>query len=665
MPQATIHLLSRNELPGPDCPESYSKSRPRPRIFVSAATCATATDRENPKVVSGFANPSVGGPTRPPLARAGMSIETNPELTLLPRNEAVVLVVDLVESVRLMQANEQEAVERWHSFLRRARDEVLPQQGGRLVKSLGDGLMAEFQSPSRAVVAALALHALLAEASIGFPEDRQMFLRAALHTTRIYADDLDIYGSGVNLAARLATLAGPGETVVSATVRDGLTDGLDAHIEDLGDCHLKHIAGPVRAYRVGHAGARPVMAARRDYTASYQPTIAVIPFAMRTAKPEHYSVGELIADGVIAGLSRARHLRVISRLSTTAFRDRDADVSELNVHLNASYVLSGSYTCTGDRLMVSWELADVRDHLIVGTDHLQVRLGDLLEFEGELIHAIAAMAHDAILSAEVARSLNRPLPTLESYALLLGGIQLLHRSSKRDFERSFELLTHLAEKHPRSAEPKVWQAKWYALRSVQGLTEDREHDTRAALACTAAALQHEPQNSFALAMEGFVHCHLSRDYDLANERLSESIRQNPSESFGHLFKAVIQGLTGDFNGGLESFAIASATSPLDPARYLFDTIGAYLHFCAGHHSDAVSLAKRSLRQNRHHAHSWRVLVAAEAESGDLESARFNLRSLLEVQKGLTVEAYLAAGKRDDPLRLRVAAGLGAAGLPTH
>jgi len=594
-----------------------------------------------------------------------MSVETNPGLTLLPRNEAVVLVVDLVESVRLMQLNEREAVERWRTFVQHAREEVLPRQGGRLVKSLGDGLMVEFENPSRAVVATLALHDLLAQASVDLPSDQQMFLRAALHTTRVYADDLDIYGSGVNLAARLATLAGPGETIVSATVRDGLTEGLDADIEDLGDCYLKHIEGPVRAYRVGHAGIRPVMAARGDYSVSYQPTIAVVPFAMRATKPELYSVGELIADGVIARLSRARHLRVISRLSTTAFRDRETDIGKLEAHLHASYVLCGSYSSTADRLMVSWELADVRDHLVVCADHVQVRLGDLLELESELVHTIAAAVHDAILNAEVSRSLNRPLPALESYALLLGGIQLLHRSSKRDFERSFELLSHLAEKHPRSAEPKVWQAKWYALRSVQGLTEDRERDTRAALACTAAALEHEPQNSFALAMEGFVHCHLSRDYDAANERLDESIRQNPSESFGHLFKGVIQGLTGDFDGGLDSFEIASATSPLDPARYLFDTIGAYLHFCAGHHDDAVSWAKRSLRLNRHHAHSWRVLVAAEAESGELESARKNLRCLLEVQRGLTVETYLAAGKRDDPLRVRVSEALRAAGLPAH
>jgi adenylate cyclase len=473
-----------------------SSRRPRPDL---APTCVKAAFPENGSRAPNDEGASSGARSQPSPGSAGMSVESISGLALLPRNEAVVLVVDLVESVRLMQLDEREAVQRWRAFVRRARDEILPRQGGRLVKSLGDGLMAEFESPSRAIAATLGLHELLAQVSADVADDQKMFLRAALHTTRVYVDDLDIYGSGVNLAARLATLAGPGETIVSATVRDGLTDGLDAQFEDLGDCYLKHVDGPVRAYRVGHAGIRPVMAARGDYSVSFQPTIAVVPFAMRAIKPELYSVGELIADGVIARLSRARHLRVISRLSTTAFRDREANVAELEAHLHASYVLSGSYSSNGDRLMVSWELADVRDHLVVSADHMQVQLGDLLELEGELVYTIAAAVHDSILNAEVARSLNRPLPSLESYALLLGGIQLLHRSSKRDFERSFELLTHLAEKHPRAAEPRVWQAKWYALRSVQGLTEDREHDTRAALACTAAALDHEPQNSFALA----------------------------------------------------------------------------------------------------------------------------------------------------------------------
>lgn len=608
---------------------------------------------------------AAGGRDPPPRGGSSMSIETRTALALSPRSEAVVLVVDLVESVRLMQLDEAGAVERWRAFLHGARTEVLPRQRGRLVKSLGDGFMAEFESPSAAAAAALALHDLAGQVNVGLASERQMFLRAALHCTHVYADDDDIYGSGVNLAARLLTLAGPGETIVSAAVRDGLTDGLDAQIEDLGECYLKHIDRPIRAYRLGRAGAYPVMAAWSDYSVSYQPTIAVIPFSMRADDAELFSVGELIADGIIARLSRARHVRVISRLSTTAFRGREVNVAQVEAHLHASYVLSGGYSSPGRRLVVSWELADARNHLVVCADQMQVPLGDLFEAEGELMHSIASKAHDAILAAEVAKALSRPLPTLESYALLLGGIQLLHRSSKRDFERSFELLSHLAEKHPRAAEPRIWQAKWYALRAVQGLTEDRERDTRAALACTAAALELEPENPFALAMEGFVHCHLSRDYEAASARLDASVRQNPSESFGHLFKGVVQGLTGDFHGGLQSYQTASATSPLDPARYLFDTIGAYLHYCVGDRADAISLARRSLRLNRHHAHSWRVLVAAEAESGELESARRDLRSLLELQPGLTAETYLAAGKRDDPIRVRVSQGLRAAGLPLH
>lgn len=129
---------------------------------------------------------------------------------------------------------------------------------------------------------------------------------------------------------------------MSASVRDGLTDGLDVDVEDLGECFLKHVEEPVRAYRVGRPGPHPVMATRREYGAALQPTIAVIPFEGRLADPQLAAVGELITDGLIFRFSHAKHLRVISRLSTTALRGRDVDFATLDQQLRATYVLSGS-----------------------------------------------------------------------------------------------------------------------------------------------------------------------------------------------------------------------------------------------------------------------------------------------------------------------------------
>ena len=163
-----------------------------------------------------------------------------PSATLPRLQDKVVLVVDLVESVRLMAANEAEVVGHWHRFMQHAQHSVLPHRQGRLVKSLGDGLLAEFSRAADAVAAAFDLHRFFDDVNADRPADRRLLLRAGLHSSHLYVDSLDVYGHGVNLAARVATLAGPGETVVTANVRDAVVDGVDGELEDMGESYLKH-----------------------------------------------------------------------------------------------------------------------------------------------------------------------------------------------------------------------------------------------------------------------------------------------------------------------------------------------------------------------------------------------------------------------------------------
>ena len=170
-----------------------------------------------------------------------------------------VLVVDLVESVRLIDQDEEGAVARWRGVVDRVKNDVLPAHGGRLVKSLGDGMLLEFPRVQPAVNAAFAIQQTCNRANVGVAPQRQMLLRMGVQVSELIADEHDVYGRGVNLAARLTTLAGPGEIVVSASVRDQLTPMLDADVEDLGECYVKHLAQPVRAYRLGPPGPRPVV----------------------------------------------------------------------------------------------------------------------------------------------------------------------------------------------------------------------------------------------------------------------------------------------------------------------------------------------------------------------------------------------------------------------
>src|SRR5262249_37196125 len=190
--------------------------------------------------------------------------------------------------------------------------------------------MLDFPNVKPAVAAAFAIQRACHEANAGIPADRQMLLRAGAHVSELIAGEHDLYGHGVNLASRLTSLAGPGEIVISAAARDELTPSLDAAVEDLGECYLKHMTQPVRAYRVGPPGGRPVIEPGSASIADLLPTVAVIPFSARTGEPEHFVVGEALADEIIAALSHTSEMHVISRLSTTAFRGRNATLREVN-----------------------------------------------------------------------------------------------------------------------------------------------------------------------------------------------------------------------------------------------------------------------------------------------------------------------------------------------
>jgi adenylate cyclase len=213
------------------------------------------------------------------------------------------LFVDVVESVRLMEENENDAVRRWRQLVGVVEKTVLPPHQGRLVKSHGDGLLLEFSAVPSAVKAAFAVQRACVSANTDVPPCQHILVRAGAHVGHLISDDHDVYGSGVNLAARLTTLAGPGEIVVSADVRDQLAPVLDADIEDLGLCYLKHVHEPVRAYRIGPPGPRPVIEPGTISMPQLRPTIAVIPFAERVGTPDHQVVGEVLADEIISAIA--------------------------------------------------------------------------------------------------------------------------------------------------------------------------------------------------------------------------------------------------------------------------------------------------------------------------------------------------------------------------
>lgn len=576
----------------------------------------------------------------------------------------VVLVMDLVESVRLMASNEASVVFHWHSFLQHARDEVLPRHGGRLVKSLGDGILVEFDEAAPAARATLSLHRYFDEVNRQRDDDNRLWLRAGLNATHLYVDEHDVFGHGVNLAARVAGLAGPGETVITANVHDALVDGLDADMQDMGESFLKHWPEPVRTWTMsspsGHNIAwRPQPAARPD---DFRATIAVLPFVSRGNAAEHFVIGDLLADGVIVMLSRSQHLRVISRLSTAVLRGRDDANQAASRQLDAHFVLSGSYVALGDRVVVMAELSDTRLNEVVWADRLTGDVMDVVQRESELINTLASTCADRLLHSEVQRTLTQALPRLDSSALMLGAINLMHRSTRRDLERSQQLLEALVDRHKRSVAPWAWLAKWHIMQVVQGMAANPHESFQRAIDIADRSLDMAPDSALALSVKGHAMCHLGKDIQGSHRLLLEATHSNPSDPMGWLYSSVWSTMWGSPEQSVVEAQSALQLSPLDPQKYYFEMMLANCHAARGDWRRAISLCESSLKKNRFHLPTMRCLLASQFETGDVSGARRTLDTLLQIQPDLTLSKYMASGS-SSPLRARVANALAKLGIP--
>ena len=474
----------------------------------------------------------------------------------------------------------------------------------------------------------------------GYPPEQAIQLRIGAHTADVIVDALDVYGSGVNLASRLGQLAGPGEIVVSAPVRDALADGLDADIEDLGECHLKHIATPVRAFRIGLATGASTIPVQHDFRAALAPGVAVIPPVLLGDTTAHDPLGELLAEGVIGQLSKTPHLRVISRLSCSVLRGRAVSAAQAGELLQVGYVLSGSYAMSAQRLLISVELADVRSAEVVWADRFGADSADLLQPRSEAVDRIAGAVHFAVVDTEVRRALAQPLPTLEGYSLLLGAVALMHRASRDEFDRARDMLEHLIERHRRAPSPRAWLAQWYVLKLTRGWSGSRRTEATLALDQTRRAIDLDPQCALAHTMAGFVQCHLKRNLDAAQALYDRALQANPNESLAWLFSGVLHTFKGEGGAALQASERALSLSPLDPQRYYYHSLAASAAVAAGDYERAIDWATRSLRANRMHTSTYRALAMAQALSGRVEEARLTASKLLALEPGFTVRGFL-------------------------
>ncbi|MDP3357388.1 MAG: hypothetical protein Q8M51_16185, partial [Polaromonas sp.] len=403
---------------------------------------------------------------------------------------------------------------------------------------------------------------------------------------------------------------------------------------------LKHVKEPVRTYRVGPPGDAPIVPPGHAVELNLRPTIAVIPFAMRSNEPGHELLGEALADEVIAALSRTSELHVISRLSTTVFRDRREAIEDIKTHLGATYILSGTCRSAGTELALFVELIDAKTGHILWADSLKGRVHGLFAADDDLIAGIVRDISASVMSKQLQQVRSQALPTLESYSVLFGGIALMHRTAPIDFDRARKMLEHLIERGRRHPVPYAWLAKWHVLRVQQGWAENPEMEARLALDCTKRALDLEPECTLALTIDGFVHTNLLKDFDTATERYQQALSTNPNESLAWLLMGTLHAFMGEGVSALDASEKALALSPLDPLRYFYDSLSASAAISARNYLRAIQLAEGSLRANRTHTSTLRALAIAQSLQGRTDEAKATVRQLLKLEPTFTVTKFL-------------------------
>ncbi len=554
--------------------------------------------------------------------------------------------------------DESEAICR--SLLEHVSQKVLPGSGGRLVARTDGGLLIGFPKARLALKAAFAIQQDCRNASL--PLVPAQWPRMGMQMGESVADEAEMLGSGTSVATRLSDIARPGEMVASATVCDELVAELDADIEDLGECYLREMNQPVRAYRLDPPGTARLQEPKDVSDVELLPTFAVIPFSERGVG--HDALGEIVADMLIAALSRSSDVNVVSRLSTTAFRGRDATPGEVGAHLHAQYVLSGTYRVSRSVLVLSTELAEARSGRVVWAEELKGSVAAIIEGEDELIDRLVSNASRTVMAREFERAQHQSLQSLETCTLLIGAITLMHRLSVNDFNRARDMLMAVARRVPLHPVPQALLAKWHVLRVWQSWSPDPVADSRLAADFGKRALDNDSHCSLALAIDGFVQTNLLKALDVAQQRYALALEVNPNDSLAWLLSGMLHAFKGEGNKAVRNARRALRLSPLDQHRFFYDSLAASAELAAGNYSRAIELARRSLRANRMHASTFRALAIGQWASGLHTDARATVVELMQVEPQLTVSRWLERSPSSAfPVGQMCAQALRAAGVP--
>ena len=536
------------------------------------------------------------------------------------RRLAAILAADVAGYSRLIEVDEEGTLSRIKALRVELIDPKIAEHRGRIVKTTGDGLLVEFASVVDALRCAAELQADLAEANAALSPDRRIEFRIGINMGDIVVEDGDIFGDGVNVAARLEGLAAPGGICVSARVREDTAGKLDLVFEDMGEQALKNIARPVRAYRVmTAAGSTPVRVSSGPPLPD-KPSIAVLPFQNMSGDPEQEYFADGMVEEIITALSRIRWLFVIARNSTFTYKGQAIDVKRVGRELGVRYVLEGSVRKAGMQVRIAGQLIDATNGAHLWADRFDGSLEDVFDLQDKIALSVAGVIEPALQAAEMRRSAARPTTDLGAYDLYLRALAVFFPITKGRVIEALGLLEQAIAIDRHYGPALSWAAFCHGRLVTEGWTEEPETSRRKASDLARQALQMGANDPGVLANAAFVLGYFGEDVDAMIGLVDRALALNPSYARGWYVSGILRVQAGQHDLAIEHAGTSLRLSPRESVGTPLSLMGG-AYFFKRQFDEAASKLLLAIQDDPGFPPSYRALAACYAHMGRLDEAR--------------------------------------------
>jgi TolB-like protein len=541
-------------------------------------------------------------------------------------------------------------------------DPKIAKHRGRIVKTTGDGMLVEFTSVVEALKCAVEVQRGMIERNAEVPPEKRIEFRVGIHQGDIIIDGDDIFGDGVNVAARLEGLAETGGICVSGRVQEDARGKLDVAFEDTGEQQLKNIEHSVRVYRIRLAGA--AASSRAALPLPDKPSIAVLPFQNMSGDPEQEYFADGVVEEIITAVSRFKNLFVIARNSTFTYKGRVMDVKQVGRELGVRYVLEGSVRQSGNRVRITGQLIDAATGTHLWADHFDGALQDVFELQDQVTANVVRQLVPKVEQIEIERAKRKPTESLDAYDYYLRGMANIYRATKTTNDEALAFFYKAIDLDPDFASAHGWAAVCYTQRKQSGWMNDPNQETIEAVRLARRAIELGRDDPVALAAGGFALAYVGGDFDAGATFIDRATALNPNFSGAWHASGWVRHYLGDDELAIEHLAHATRLSPLDPLMYQIATVTGLAHFSAGRHDDASSWAAKALQEQPDFIVALRLFVASSALAGRLGEAQAATAKLLKLNPELRISnSMVHIGRRVSAFLSRYEEGLRKAGLP--